>query len=60
MEFVFDKRLVGKIASFYLEDKFLFSATIGKKANIKVSKNSEIGNELMKNIVGRKKIKVLI
>jgi len=60
LEFIFDKMLVGKIASFYLESKFLFSATVGKKSNIKVGKESEVGSELMRSIVGRKKIKVLI
>jgi ATPase len=60
LEFVFDKRLIGKIASFYIDDNFLFSATIGKKSNIKVGKDSEIGSELIRVIVGKKKIKVLI
>jgi len=59
-EFAFERRLIGKIASFYIEDKFLFSATVGKKGSIKVGKESDIGRELMKAIVGRKKIKVLI
>ena len=57
--FNFDKRLMGKTASFYIEDKFLFSATIGKKAAIKVSKDSDIGRELLRAVVGKKKIKVL-
>lgn len=57
--FNFDKRMIGKTASFYIEDKFLFSATIGKKAAIKVSKDSDIGRELLRAIVGRKKLKVL-
>jgi ATPase len=60
VDFDFDKRLIGKIASFYIEDKFLFSATVGKKSNIKVGKDSEIGRELLRAIVGRKKVKALI
>jgi ATPase len=60
LEFSFDKQLVGKIASFYIEKDFLFSATIGKKGKIKVSKDSEIGKELLRAIVGKKSIKVLI
>jgi ATPase len=60
LEFVFDKKLTSKIASFYVEDKFLFSATIGKKGSIKITKDSEVGKELVKAIVGNKKIKVLI
>jgi len=58
--FNFDKKMTGKTASFYIEDKFLFSATIGKKALIKVSKDSDIGRDLLRTIVGKKKIKVLI
>jgi ATPase len=60
LEFNFDKQLVGKIASFYVEKDFLFSATIGKKGKIKVSKDSEIGRELLRAIVGKKNIRVLI
>jgi len=60
LEFFFDKRFIGKIASFYVEESFLFSATIGKKSSIKVSKESEVGSELIRAVVGRKKIRVLI
>lgn len=60
LEFIFDKRLTEKIATIYLEDNFLFSATIGKKGNIKVTKDSDIGKELVRAVVGKKRIKVLI
>ncbi len=60
IELRFTRDLVGKIASVYVEDEFLFSATIGKKGRIKVTKTSEIGRELLKAIFGRKKIKVIV
>jgi len=60
IEFIFDRKLIGKVASFYVENKFLFSATIGKKSGIRVSKSSEIGTDLVNAIVGRRRIKVLI
>ena len=60
ISFEFEKRMIEETASFYVEDKFLFSATIGKKAAIKVSKDSDIGRELLRAIVARKRIKVLI
>jgi ATPase len=60
ISFEFEKRAIGKTASFYIENRFLFSATIGKKAAIKVSKDSDIGRELLREIVGMKQIKVLI
>lgn len=60
LEFSFDERLVGKMTSFYIEDKFLFSAMIGKRAKIKVTKDSEFGKDLLKAIYGKKRIRVLI
>jgi ATPase len=60
LEFVFDRRLIEKVASFYVEDTFLFSATIGKKSNIKVSKESDVGTELLRAIVSKKRIRIMI
>ena len=60
LEFDFDKRLIGKVANFYIEDRFLFSATVGKKSFIKITKDSDVGKELVNAIIGRKKIKVLL
>ena len=60
LELLFDKRLIGKIASVYVEDNFLFSATIGKKDRIKVTKDSDVGKEMLKAIHGRKQMRVLI
>jgi ATPase len=60
LEFVFDKRFSSKVASIYVEDKFLFSATIGKQGNIKITKSSDIGKELMRAVVSKKRIKILI
>ncbi|MEM5834545.1 MAG: PINc/VapC family ATPase [Candidatus Aenigmatarchaeota archaeon] len=59
LEFIFDRNLTGKPANFYVDEDFLFSATIGKKGSIKITKASEIGKELMRAIVSKKKIKVL-
>jgi ATPase len=60
IEFLFGKNLSGRIASVYIEDKFLFSATIGKKGKLKVSKDSNIGKEILKAIYAKKKIRVLV
>lgn len=60
LEVNFDRKSVGKTASIYIEDNFLFSATIGKKGNIKITKDSDIGNQLLKAVVGKRKIKVLV
>ena len=58
--FNFERSFIGKIISIYVEDKFLFSATVGKNGSIKISKNSDIGRELLKGIIGKKKIKALL
>ena len=60
LELLFDKRLIGKIGSIYIEDNFLFSATVGNKAKIKVTKDSDVGKELIKAVHNKKQIKVLI
>ncbi|TAL48227.1 ATPase [archaeon] len=60
LEITFDKRLIGKVASVYIEDKFSFSATIGKKGMIKVNKDSEIGRQLVNALVRKGSIKVTI
>jgi ATPase len=59
-EFVFNRNLIGKAASIFIEDQFLFSATIGKKASIKITKDSDIGKELLRAVVGKKKIKAFL
>lgn len=60
IEFVFDRRLIGKAASFFIDDKFIFSATISKKGTIKITKDSDIGKEVLRAIVGKKKIKAFL
>ncbi|MGC8812138.1 MAG: PINc/VapC family ATPase [Candidatus Aenigmatarchaeota archaeon] len=60
LEFIFDRLLTGRSANFYVDDNFLFSATIGKKGIIKITKSSEIGKDLVKAILSKKKIKVLV
>ena len=60
VKIVLSKKFIGKIASIYVNNNFLFSATIGKKGQIKISKKSEIGKELLSAIISRKKIKVVV
>jgi ATPase len=58
VDFVFDRSLAGEVVSFYVDGKFLFSAMIGKKGVIKISKESDIGRELVNAIYEKKEIKV--
>lgn len=60
IELVFKKRLVGEQANVYVDDDFLFSAMIGKKGKIKVTKRSDIGKEIVKALVRNKSIKVMV
>ncbi len=53
----FDTKMSGKSVSVYIDDEFLFSATVGAKDIIKVSKDSDIGSSLMRAAVSHKKIK---
>jgi ATPase len=56
----FDKKHVGQVASVYVDNEYLFSATIGKKSQIRVSKRSDLGKALLRAIVGEKTIKILV
>lgn len=58
--FSFGKNVKNSMANIYVEDDYLLSATVGKKNDVKISKSSEIGNELIKALLGKKKIRVLV
>jgi ATPase len=60
VELSVDKRLTGESANVYVDSDFLFSAIVGKKGKIKVTKDSEIGRQVVNAIVNRKKIRVLV
>ncbi|MCK5063297.1 MAG: ATPase, partial [Candidatus Aenigmarchaeota archaeon] len=53
------KEYIGAMADIYKGDEFLFSATIGKKALIKVKKKTDIGNKIMQSIL-LKNLRVLV
>jgi len=56
----FDERHVGEVANVYVENEYLFSATIGKNGRIRVSKGSDLGKALLRATLGKKKIKILV
>ena len=59
IEIDFDRKSIGRDAKVYVDDEFLFNAIVGKKNSIRVGKNSEIGEQLVSAIVGKKKIKIM-
>ena len=56
----FKKAFIGKNANIYAENKYLFTATIGKNGEIKISKNSYLGKEIIRIISSKKEIKVFV
>jgi len=55
--FKFDRNLVGKTANFYILDRLLFSATVGKKEQVRLEKNSDVGKDAMAALAkGRLKV----
>jgi ATPase len=52
-------RTIGKSVDVYVDDEYLFSAVVGKKARIKVSKSSDAGKKLIGAMIAGRQIKVL-
>lgn len=59
-DFAFNRGMIGKAASIFVEGQFLFSATIGKKGDIKITKDSDIGKEILRAVIGKKKVKAFL
>ncbi len=60
IDLVFEEDLTGVAANVYVGDQYLFSATIGKKGQIRVSKKSDLGRSLLRALVSKQRIRVLI
>lgn len=60
IDLVFEEDLTGVAANVYVGDQYLFSATIGKKSQIRVSKKSDLGRSLLRAMVSKQRIRVLI
>src|SRR3990170_1374701 len=56
----FDKEHIGQVASVYIDNEYLFSATVGKKGRIRVSKGSDLGKALLRATIGKKTMKILV
>jgi len=56
----FNKTLRGENANTYIEDEYLFTATVGKSGQIRISKSSDLGKKLLNALAAKKKIKVFI
>jgi ATPase len=56
----FNKTLRGENANTYIEDEYLFTATVGKTGQIRISKNSDLGKQMINALATKKEIKVFI
>jgi len=56
----FNNTLRGENANTYINDEYLFTATVGKSGQIRISKSSELGKQLLNALTTNKKIKVFI
>jgi len=59
LAFQFEPRMKGKKVDIYVDSDYLLSATVGKNNEVKVSKSSGIGKEILKGMIGKKIIRVL-
>ncbi|MBU2639743.1 MAG: PIN domain-containing protein [Nanoarchaeota archaeon] len=56
----FIKNGVGKNADIFVGDDYLFSATVGRKSDIKVKRRSEIGRKILDSFDSKKKVIVRV
>lgn len=52
------EEVIGKTVDLYIEDRFLLSSQIGKKARIKIDKRSEQGRKIINSMLAANTIKV--
>ena len=57
---MFNLELVSKSVDFYLNDEFIFTATVSKKGEVRVSIKSELGQKLKQAINSGERIEVLL
>jgi ATPase len=60
LDITFEHDLTGKVANVYVGDEYLFSATVGKQSQIRVSKKSDLGKNLLRGLVSKQRIRVLV
>ena len=56
--FIVNKKEIGANVGIYVDNEFLFSSQIGKKARIKIDKRSEYGKKLLNAILTSTEIKL--
>ncbi|MFQ6011412.1 MAG: PINc/VapC family ATPase [Nitrososphaerales archaeon] len=60
LDFLFESRVVGKEVSIYVEENYIFSATIGRKAKVRISRSSETGKKLVAALLSDKTLNIFM
>jgi ATPase len=55
-----DDNVVSRIVDVYVEDEYVLSSQVGKKARVKVDKHSESGKKILNAIIAEQEIKVFL
>ena len=55
-----DEDIIGRTVDIYIEDEYVLSSQVGKKARIKVDKRSEIGKRIVNAIIAGQEIKAFL
>jgi ATPase len=55
-----DDAIVGRAVDVYVEDEYILSSQVGKKARVKIDKHNETGKRILNAIIGEQKIQVFL
>jgi ATPase len=55
-----DDDVVGRTIDVYVEDEYVLSSQVGKKARVKIDKRSESGRKIVNAIIAGQEIKVFL
>ncbi len=58
--FNFDNKYSGENANIYIDKEYFFTATVGKNGEIKLTKNSDLGEKIVRALASNKKIEVYV
>ena len=58
--FYVDEEYIDKEVDVYVNDEFLIAAKVGKKGNIKVNKQSQVGKYLVNALNSKQKVVLLV
>jgi ATPase len=55
-----DEKVIGRAVDVYVEEEYVISSQVGKKARVKIDKRSEAGRKIVNAILGGEEIKVFL